>query len=385
MSETFFSNDGKLNLICERTACGLLMAGESIPYIVSVLSLITNNSTPEGELEKAVLSWHELYLADGHYKNKNRRNYQQELEDIITFRNSGSITLGDFYADLQLNTKDEKSSMRTALSRIVASGILEKVDGGRTGTYRIVKKEIVKTKFIAKDEREGRKFPIVLPFGLSEMCNIHPKSIIIVAGSKSAGKTSILLNIAKMNQQKHDIDYFNSDMGDEEFTDRMISMGCTCEEDIYFNMYNKSSDFQDLITPERKIFIIDFLEIHDEFYKIGAQIKAIWDKLQNGVAIIGLQMKAGNTMGRGGDFTKEKARLYLSLDYVEALKCTKIRIEEAKSPSAIYGEGIRGWWRHVKIIKGGSKFQSMDNLPLDETGWTGYEEDKAKNVIRGSF
>ncbi len=378
-----FSNENiTLDIVRDTSIITMLKGGASIPHIVRVLFIFNkyfNTSTSLDELEKEALSWHEHFLLEGEYKQ--RRNYQQEIEDIITFRIKGTITLGDFYTDLNLKTKEEKDACRKALSRIVDKKILEKVDGGRTGTYRIVTNTVVRTQFIKKDDREGRKFPIILPFGLSNMCNIHPKSIIIIAGSKSAGKTSILLNIAKNNQKQHEVDYFNSDMGDEEMTDRMTNMGFTCEEDIFFNMYNQSSDFQDHITSERKIFIIDFLEIHDDFYKIGGQIKAIWDKLQNGVAIIGLQMKQGSTLGRGGDFTKEKARLYLSLDYIDVLKCTKIRIEEAKSPAAIFNEGIRGWWRHVKIIRGGSNFQSVDNMPLDETGWTGYEEEIAKKTI----
>jgi len=369
-----------IDVLADMTICPLLKGGASHQHILKVLFILNKffgTETTISDMETEILGWHEHFLWEGEYKN--RRNYQQEIETFIE-QEKGSVTLIDLYNHLNLKSKDEKDACRKAVSRLVEKAILEKSDGGKTGSYRIIRKDIQKTQFIKKADREGRKFPIHLPLGLDDMCNIHPKSIIIIAGSKSAGKTAFMLNIALMNQKSHEIDYLNSDMGDEEFSDRVTNMGCTCEEDIFFNVYNRASDFQDLITPERKIFIIDFLEIHDEFWKVGAQIKQIWDRLQNGVAIIGIQMKQGSTLGRGGDFTKEKARLYLSLDYVDTMKCTKIRIEEAKSPTQAFTEGIRGWWRHVRIIKGGSEFQCLNK-------WSGYEEDNGKrtNALSGAF
>jgi len=100
--------------------------------------------------------------------------------------------------------------------------------------------------------------------------------------------------------------------------------------------------------------------VHENFYEIGKPIKQIWDKLKDGIAIIAIQMKAGAKMGRGGDFSKEKARLYLSMDYLDNERCTQVRIEEAKSPAAAYPDGVRGWTHKVKIING-SRFSPMDN------------------------
>jgi hypothetical protein len=36
--------------------------------------------------------------------------------------------------------------------------------------------------------------------------------------------------------------------------------------------------------------------------------------LDNGIAVIAIQKVPGRALGRGGDFTAEKARLYLTLD-----------------------------------------------------------------------
>jgi len=329
-------------------------------------------------LEEDILIHHQVLLEKGDYKPV-RRNIQQEVENLIDFRGGGgSISLADFYTDLKLDTKEEKAACRMSLNRLSSRGKIEKIEAGKTGTYRLIKKDVEKTQFV-KGAKEGRLFPIKLPFELNDLCQIHPKSIIILAGSKSAGKTATLLNIAIMNQNQHDIDYFNSDMGDEEFTDRMIDMGCVCPEDVKFNVFHRSSNFQDLITQEKKIFIIDFMEVHDEFWKVAQPIKQIWDKLRDGVAVIALQMKQGAKLARGGDFTLEKARLYLAMNYQEDQKCTRIKIEEAKTPTPAHKEnGVRGWWCDVKIINGAS-FRFVNK-------WNGYEIEKArKDAFRRTF
>ncbi len=335
----------------------LLRGGASHAHILYVLiNLYSKNGDDftEEQLEEEIRIHHEILLQEGGYKS--RRNIQQEIENLVEFRGNGLITLNDFYSDLKLDHKEEKSSCRMAINRLVARGMLEKVESGRTGTYRLMKKDAEMTRFITGD---NKIFPVEWPFDLNGLCHIYPKSIVVIAGSKSAGKTATLLTIATLNQRRVPVVYLNSDMGDEEYTDRMRKMGYTAQDDIKFEIYNRSSNFHDLVTAEKKIFIIDFLEVHENFYEVGKPIKQIWEKLKDGIAIIGLQMKPGATVGRGGDFSKEKARLYLALDYIVAERCTKIYIEEAKSPSAAYPDGVRGWSHKVKIING-SRFSPVD-------------------------
>lgn len=328
----------------------LLRGGASHDHILQSLYTIYNyfkEDYTEEQLGDEILIQQEIVNEQGGIKGRN--NIQQEVENLVDFRGNGSVSLTDFYIDLKLDTKEDKAACRMAINRLVARGKLEKADSGRSGTYRTIKKLAESTRFINGD---SKKFPVKLPFDLHDMCTIYPKSIIVIAGSKSAGKTATLLNIAVMNQNRLPVVYLNSDMGDEEYTDRMKKLGFTCQEDIKFESYNRSRDFHDLITEERKVFIVDFLEVHENFFEIGKPIKQIWDKLKDGIAIIAIQMKSGGTIGRGGDFSKEKARLYLTMDYMADFRCTNIRIEEAKSPTAAFPDGVRGWQRKVKIIDG---------------------------------
>jgi hypothetical protein len=313
------------------------MLNRTIEYYKDILL----DTTPES----LVLGVHLRLMEEGGYKNV--RNIQQEVSDAIQFRGLGLINITDLYTDLKLIDSKEKHACRTAMNRLASRGVIEKVDSGKSGTYRLVTVNAPETVFLTEPKGE---FKVSLPFELHTMCKIFPQNIIVVAGSKSSGKTAFLLNTALANQLRHEVIYLNSEMGDEEFTERMIKLGCNKPEDIKFKCYRKASDFQDLVSGNKAIFIIDFLEIHDKFYEIGKNIKAIHDKLKDGIAIIAIQMKGGERLGRGGDFSKEVSRLYLSMDYQPDQKCTKVSIEEMKSPKT--EAGYRGWSRSVKIIDG---------------------------------
>jgi hypothetical protein len=101
-----------------------------------------------------------------------------------------------------------------------------------------------------------------------------------------------------------------------------------------FNAFDRCSNFADVIRPD-EVNIIDFLELHDEFWKVGGMMKDIYEKLNKGIAIIALQKKRGADTGKGGDVTREKPRLYLSMEN------GKMCIEKGKN------------WRHEGINPNG--------------------------------
>ncbi len=83
----------------------------------------------------------------------------------------------------------------------------------------------------------------------------------------------------------------------------------------------QSFDWWDKIDPDG-INIIDYMEITEEHYKIGGWITQVRNKLNKGIAIIALQKPPGRSEGTGGRVTKDKARLYLAIDFnrIEVVK-----------------------------------------------------------------
>ncbi len=369
--ENLANKEYRLEFCDNMTEC-LLKGGFAHARVKEILLLINNiykDDYTEEHLEEEIRIHHSLLMASGEYILP-KRNIQQEIENLIDFWVKGDFNVADAYNELKLTTVEEKAVTRKALNRLAARGKIEKADTGKTGAYHIVNTLANETKFLTAPQGE---FNIKLPLDLNSMCKIYPKNIIIISGSKSSGKTCLLLNIALANQNKMPVVYMNSEMGDEEFTDRMIKMGCNSPEDIKFKIFNKSMDYHDMVNGNRALYIVDFLEIHDKFYEIGKPIRAIHEKLQEGVAVIAIQMRQGTTIGRGGDFSKEKARLYLAMDYLQDRQCSRITIEEMKSPKN--EAGYRGWVRDIKIING-SRLSSVP--PFDKWILLAGEKDEKK-------
>jgi hypothetical protein len=70
----------------------------------------------------------------------------------------------------------------------------------------------------------------------------------------------------------------------------------------------------DLIDPDG-VTIIDYLEIDTDFSKVAGPLRQIFDRLDGGVALIGLQKDPDVKWNRGKSFSLEKPRISLSLDY----------------------------------------------------------------------
>jgi len=141
-------------------------------------------------------------------------------------------------------------------------------------------------------------------------------------------------------------------MGDTEFRKRLELFDMPLTE-WKFKPYHRAVSFADLITAEKKIFIVDFLEVTTDFWKVAQYIQEIHNKLKEGICIIALQKSEGRDNGRGGDFSKEKARLYISLDFIPNKKVNQVKIVDAKAWRTEINP--RGLYRNYKLVKG-SKF-----------------------------
>jgi len=193
----------------------------------------------------------------------------------------------------------------------------------RRGMYRKKESDLIEMDFV---NAHGEPVDIWLPFELSDKVSIFDGNMIIIAGAKSSGKTALNLNIIKENQSKWNIHYFNSEMGANELRKRLDLFDYMSIDMWKFKAYQRASNFSDVVFPgPENLNIIDFLEIHDEFYAIGRELKAIHDNLKGAIAIVSLQKNPGQEVGLGSWRSAEVSRLYLSIDH------GKIKITDAKN------------------------------------------------------
>jgi len=268
-------------------------------------------------LERIIISWGEnpdKRWVDAKIKSafqridRKDRNITEEVKQwVLTTR--GHWTTTDNHNGLQLTTKQEKKAANMALLRLVEEGLIER-HGEKNGCYRLIESNSDEIDFL---NVEDKVVDLRWPFDIEKWVKILPKNIIVIAGEANAGKTAFLLNVCFLNMGKFKINYFSSEMGAMELRDRLKKFEANLKnwkEDINFR--ERSTNFADVIKPN-DVNIIDFLEITDEFYKVGGMIKEIYDKLKKGVAIIALQKNKGTDLGLGGARSIEKARLYLSI------------------------------------------------------------------------
>ena len=209
------------------------------------------------------------------------------------------------------NIQKERAKIRAILNRMANNrDMIEKT--GR-GCYRKIDNAIdCINPYSSSGEGLDIQFPLDIHLGVITMS----KNIVIVGGEKDAGKTAFMMETARLNKDNWPIRYNSSEMGAFELRRRLDMFEKTLHIPITdwqsVEWIDRGRDFHDIILPDA-INIIDYLELSDEFYRVGAKIRAIYDRLGKGVALIALQKKEGVRNPRGAEFALEKARLYISL------------------------------------------------------------------------
>jgi len=200
--------------------------------------------------------------------------------------------------------------------------------GRRDGYYRPIQDSVEAIDF---GKLRPRDFPVILPFDLRKFVFIYPDTTIVVAGSKSSGKTGFCYRAIADNMGKIKIKLLsNMEGGRELMYDRFKAMGIDLATVPKF-IYPVSGHFHDYIKDKDTLYVVDYIDAPegDDFYLIGAQIKKIDHKLQglNSIAVIGLQKPTTRDIAFGGEGTLKVASLYIAMD------SNKLKIVDAKVPA----------------------------------------------------
>jgi hypothetical protein len=243
-----------------------------------------------------------------------------------------------------------KENRRVTLWRLIEDGLIERV---KPGYYRVREASLPDMEWQSADTTSG--LDIKLPFEIHNLVEIYPRNILVIAGTTNAGKTAYLLNFVKDNMQYWNIHYFTSELSEQELKKRINKFGDGI--DWQFHAHERNSHFDAVIIPDA-INIIDYLDPPSgEYYAIGDQIKAIHEKLTTGAAFIAIQKKRKTELGRGADFSAERARLYLSMDP------GRLKIVKAKNwRTEVNPNGIVYTFK----LTDGCKFIHIEEKPRDD-------------------
>jgi len=317
----------------------LVKGGMNKDMLLNVLSFIAERCDPPFPQKDVFVK-----LESALKRSESReRNLTQEIRDFVLSSN-GLFLSSEIHNCLHLSSRQEKKNVSNTLARLIDEGIIER-SGNRNGQFRRIDIEVEKMDFL---NAENETVDLWLPFDLHEKAEIMPGNIIVIAGSPDAGKTGFLLNVIRENLRKFEIHYFNSEMGSSELKKRLNNFDDMTLGMWKFKAWERSDNFADVIKPGKgKVNIIDFLELHDNFYEVGGKLAEIHKKLKGAVALVALQKNPGVKMGLGGFRSAEKPRLYLSMD------SGLITIQKCKNWAT--SENPNGLQYKFKVV-GGCKF-----------------------------
>ena len=225
---------------------------------------------------------------------------------------TGVFTSRQIWDELDITSSKNKDNLRQILKRLREDKVIAYVDG-QHGRYRLLDADMEKMELGKANPLDT--LAIKFPFGIEQYAKIFRKNIVIVFGSKDAGKTAFLLNLMKLNMGNFPIRYLNTDMGAEELRLRVGKFDDTTIEqwDEYIDMFEKSYLAAEHIDPNA-MNIVDFLEIHDEYYKIGKPIKEMSAVLNDGILVVAIQKNPDSEFPLGKARSLEKAKIAINLD-----------------------------------------------------------------------
>jgi len=242
-----------------------------------------------------------------------------------------------------VGSQRDMGNRRQIVARLLKSGDLI-AHNKRRGCYRKRQVEYIKMDF---KNAPTNTVELDWPLRVNEFFVTYPKNVCVIAGCKDAGKTAFFLDFIKRNMNQHKIAYFNSEMGPQELRMRLEKHEDLGIDDWNFEAFEESSNFADAIYDYRNdIVIIDYIEVNQDFSAIGDTIKDIHEQLENGIVLIGIQKQYGAVWGRGGGFSSQRARLYLSIEGGNAyVRVAKNRVDDVPNPVGNLMEYkiVNGW------------------------------------------
>lgn len=278
----------------------------------------------------------------------------------------------DIDRDMSLGPK-EKDMRREYLNRMVEHGVLKR-DKKKQGVFRRIVKECPKVNIEAACP--GSYLPLIWPFGIQHIAKVFGGNVVIDAGEPNTGKTTFCVDFSVKNMYQMarveggivipGIKYFTCEASAEEFLELLGKYSDVPPEDFakHVDVRKRKNTFADAIEPNA-INIVDYLVVHEDFYRVGIEIDEIQDALgPKGIAVICLQKSPGQELGRGGLGTEELTRLYLSMEQKRDREHHRVpdvytmRIIKAKHPMR-KNLNPNGWYWEYRFQEGTELFERL--------------------------
>lgn len=303
------------------TAVSLYKGGMPKSNAIEIIKSLAANCNPPFPLDEAIRK------VDSAYDNLPReRDITQEMDEWIA-DSEGLFKITDIFNYLKPSKRDQKI-IRKYIRTLIKNNVIERVSSKGNGIFRRVINNTAIIDF--KNAPDDIIFDIDWPkaFYFTDWFKLYPGNIAIIAGSPNSGKTALALNLIRLNMYKYRVNYFSCEITAGELKARLNEFEGISAKDFNFNAYELSTNFADLV-EENALNIIDYWQPSSDgaFYAIAEDLDKIHKKLNGtGLAIVCVQKKRGAELGRGAEFSLERPRLYISMDF------QKLSLVKVKSP-----------------------------------------------------
>ena len=277
------------------------------------------------------------------------------------------INIRDIMHGLNISPTQE-GTFRVLLSRLAKQKEVIKPSGERDGNYQVLKR-VKPVRWMDADETSY--FDLSFPrshtdessFCLENLISISPGDLIIIAGVSNTGKSALALNFLAENMDKYPCVLMGNEytsMGNApspKFKRRLLNMNWANwlneNGESKFELWPIRDNFEDYVQKD-KINLIDWVNLDDEFWKIGHITEEIKDAVGGGVAIVVLQKSRSKEQAVGGDFSERMADAYLTVDPYGNWE-SRLTIGRVKAPKC-HATG-RSW--AFKIVDGGANLHEI--------------------------
>ncbi|KKN57577.1 hypothetical protein LCGC14_0561230 [marine sediment metagenome] len=239
------------------------------------------------------------------------KQVHEEIDQFLDLVDGHTFTKPKLDREFNYASRKAKRYSWQVLDVYVKDGTLERVGADK---FRQVDNSVAEVDWQKADTENLIK--LVWPMDLQKYIKIYPRTIAIIAGVPGSGKTAFMENFAVRNMEHPmGLTLFNNDMSPEEIKERLDNTGVFIPNPPPFKIFDRDCNFGDVVIPTG-INVIDYLDLNSDLYRIGDEIETIYRKLTTGMALIGIQKKAGQQIGLGGVFSLKRSKLYLTLDTV---------------------------------------------------------------------
>jgi len=245
----------------------------------------------------------------------------------------GVFMSSDVVICCQVSSRKDKQNISKILSRLCENTIIERT-GIRNGQFRRIENDF-KIKDLSKVVKT--KLDIRFPLGMEKFVAVKPGNIIMYAGTKGSGKSSLLLDCARLNMRRNNVWFFSFEADEEEILERIETYPTLSVSDWKVNWVDDPPNYVDIIQPN-DVNIIDYVEARgqQEAYHVPQTIREIHDRLKKGICILAVQRNKDKKFGVGGEGLLAKPRVVCNVTALDkyksllSIESCKIRSDYAK-------------------------------------------------------